>query len=80
MIRKMFSTLAVAGAMVLALGTAAMADEIAIMVPSADHGWTGAVLTYAQEKADEINAAGGDYTAKVYAATDVDNQIQQVDE
>ena len=80
MIRKMFTTLAVAGAMVLALGTAAMADEIAIMVPSADHGWTGAVLTYAQEKADEINAAGGDYTAKVYAATDVDNQIQQVDD
>ena len=76
---KILTTLAVAGAMTMALGSAAMADEIAIMVPSADHGWTGAVLTYAQEKAEEINAEG-EYTAKVYAATDVDNQIQQVDD
>jgi ribose transport system substrate-binding protein len=76
---KILTTLAVAGAMTMALGSAAMADEIAIMVPSADHGWTGAVLTYAQEKAEEINA-DGEYTAKVYAATDVDNQIQQVDD
>jgi ribose transport system substrate-binding protein len=76
---KILTTLAVAGAMTMALGSAAMADEIAIMVPSADHGWTGVVLTYAQEKAEEINAEG-EYTAKVYAATDVDNQIQQVDD
>ncbi|MFR8548147.1 MAG: substrate-binding domain-containing protein [Lachnospiraceae bacterium] len=55
------------------------AKEIAVMVPSADHGWTGAVLTYAQEKVDEINEEGT-YTAKVYAATDVENQIQQVDD
>lgn len=53
--------------------------EIAVMVPSADHGWTGAVLTYAQEKVDEINAEGT-YAAKLYAATDVENQIQQVDD
>ena len=76
---KVLTTLAVAGAMTAAIGSVAMADEIAIMVPSADHGWTGAVLTYAQEKADEINAEGK-LTAKVYAATDVDNQIQQVDD
>lgn len=55
------------------------AKEIAVMVPSADHGWTGAVLTYAQEKVDEINEEGT-YSAKVYAATDVENQIQQVDD
>lgn len=55
------------------------AKEIAVMVPSADHGWTGAVLTYAQEKAEAINEEGT-YTAKVYAATDVENQIQQVDD
>lgn len=78
-IKKLLTTLAVAGAMTMALGSVAMADEIAICVPSADHGWTGAVLTYAQEKADEINAEGT-YEAKVYAATDVDNQIQQVDD
>ena len=76
---KIMTTLAVAGVMTVAIGSVAMADEIAVMVPSADHGWTGAVLTYAQEKVDEINAEGT-YTAKVYAATDVDNQIQQVDD
>jgi len=59
------------------------AKEIAVMVPSADHGWTGAVLTYAQEKVDELNADAefsANYVAKVYAATDVENQIQQVDD
>lgn len=53
--------------------------EVAVMVPSADHGWTGAVLTYAQDKAEELSGAG-DYEVKVYAATDVENQIQQVDD
>ncbi|MHB8061032.1 MAG: substrate-binding domain-containing protein, partial [Ruminiclostridium sp.] len=57
--------------------------EIAVIVPSADHGWTGAVLTYAQKKADELNkdaAVKEKYSVKVYAATDVENQIQQVDD
>lgn len=57
--------------------------EIAVMVPSADHGWTGAVLSYAQEEVDALNAdpaISEKYTAKVYAATDVENQIQQVDD
>lgn len=57
--------------------------EIAVFVPSADHGWTGAVLKYAQGKADEMNADSSineKYNVKVYAATDVENQIQQVDD
>ncbi len=52
--------------------------QIAVMVPSADHGWTGAVLTYAQEKAAQYD--GDKYQIKVYAATNVENQIQQVDD
>ncbi len=55
------------------------AKEIALMVPSADHGWTGAVLTYAQEEAEKLNKEGN-YKVTVYAATDVENQIQQVDD
>ncbi len=77
--KKLAATLLAASALTLTMGMAAAADEIAVMVPSADHGWTGAVLTYAQEKVDEINA-DGTYTAKLYAATDVENQIQQVDD
>ena len=53
--------------------------EIAVMVPSADHGWTGAVLTYAQEEAEKLTDEGN-YEVKVYASTDVENQIQQVDD
>ncbi len=53
--------------------------EVAVIVPSADHGWTGAVLTYAQEKAEALSK-DGNYEVKVYAATDVENQIQQVDD
>ena len=52
----------------------ALANDIAILVPNADHGWTGAVLTYAEEKAAEINAAGK-YTAVVLPASDQANQI-----
>lgn len=77
--KKLATTLLAAAALTLTMGMAASADEIAVMVPSADHGWTGAVLTYAQEKVDEINDEGT-YTAKLYAATDVENQIQQVDD
>ncbi len=78
-LNKLVVGVAAAAALAMTVSGAALADEIAIMVPSADHGWTGAVLNYAQEKADEITAEGT-YEAKVYAATDVDNQIQQVDD
>lgn len=57
--------------------------ELAVVVPSADHGWTGAVLTYAQDKAKELNEDASfkeKFSAKVYAAKDVENQIQQVDD
>lgn len=57
--------------------------ELAVMVPNATHGWTGAVLTYAQDRVAELNADADfseKYTAKVYAATNVENQIEMVDD
>lgn len=57
--------------------------DVVVMVPSADHGWTGAVLTYAQEKVDELNADAAvseKYTLRVLAAADVEDQIRQVDD
>lgn len=53
--------------------------DIAILVPNADHGWTGAVMTYAEEAAKEIND-GGTYTAQVITATDASNQISQLED
>lgn len=73
----------------LALSAVACGDkkaeqkELAVMVPHATHGWTGAVLSYAQDKVEELNkdeAFSEKYVAKVYAATNVENQIQQVDD
>lgn len=54
-------------------------QKIAIMVPNADHGWTGAVMTYAEEKATEINSAGK-YDATVITSTGAANQIEQVED
>lgn len=53
--------------------------DIAILVPNADHGWTGAVMSFAQEKAAEINAAGT-YSAQVITSSDAANQISQIED
>ena len=66
-------------AAVIMLLSAAVAENIVILVPNADHGWTGAVLTYAQEKAAEVNAAGV-HTATVISSTDAANQISQIED
>ena len=68
-------------ALMLVCSAAAMAagTDIAILVPNADHGWTGAVLTYAEEKAEAINAEGK-YAAKVISSADPANQIAQVED
>ncbi|MBR0352786.1 MAG: substrate-binding domain-containing protein [Oscillospiraceae bacterium] len=55
------------------------AVKVAVLVPNADHGWTGAVMTYAQEHAKEISA-GGKYNVTVITSTDATNQIQQVED
>ncbi len=73
-------TLLLAAIMLLSVTSALAANEdIVILVPNADHGWTGAVLSYAEEKAKEINDAGV-YTARVIASSDPANQITQVED
>ena len=73
-------TLLLAAVMLLSVTSALAANEdIVILVPNADHGWTGAVLNYAEEKAKEINDAGA-YTARVIASSDPANQITQVED
>lgn len=55
------------------------AKKIAVLVPNADHGWTGAVMNYAQEKAAEVTS-DGTYVAEVITSTDPANQISQVED
>lgn len=58
---------------------AAAGGDIYVLVPNADHGWTGAILKYAQEKASAVNAEGA-YNVAVQAATDAKNQQEQIDD
>ena len=77
---KRLLTLLLVLTMILSVtGAFAAATDIVILVPNADHGWTGAVLTYAEEKAKEIND-GGKYTARVISSSDSTNQITQVED
>ncbi len=77
--KKLLAVL-LASLMVFGMASAlAAGDDIVVLVPNADHGWTGAVLTYAEEKVAEINAAGK-YTAAVIASSDPANQISQIED
>ena len=53
--------------------------DIAILVPSADHGWTGAILSNANAWAEEINAEGT-YSARVITATGDAEQRSQIED
>lgn len=53
--------------------------DIAILVPSADHGWTGAILSNANAWAEEINAEGT-YSARVITATGDADQRSQIED
>ena len=77
--RKLLSLLLVAVMLLSVTSALAANEDIVILVPNADHGWTGAVLSYAEEKAKEINDAGV-YTARVIASSDPANQITQVED
>jgi ribose transport system substrate-binding protein len=65
--------------MMVTASAAVLAEDIVVLVPNADHGWTGSVLTYAEEKAADVNAAGK-YSVKVVSSTDSANQISQVED
>ncbi|NLA53884.1 MAG: sugar ABC transporter substrate-binding protein, partial [Clostridiales bacterium] len=77
--KRLLTMLLVLTMMLSVTGAFAAATDIVILVPNADHGWTGAVLTYAEEKAKEIND-GGKYTARVISSSDSANQITQVED
>lgn len=53
--------------------------HIYVLTASEDHGWTGAVATFAKEKVEEINNEGV-YTAEVITAADANEQIQKVED
>lgn len=58
---------------------AAAGGHIYVLTASPDHGWTGQVGVFAQEKVDEINEAGA-YTAELQTAGAAADQIAQVED
>ncbi|GHV24594.1 hypothetical protein AGMMS4952_00500 [Spirochaetia bacterium] len=47
--------------------------------PTPDHGWTGSASRFAQEKINDLNAAGGAYTYVYRGAGNPDDQIRQIE-
>lgn len=82
---KAKKVLAMVMAAAMTLGTVApvFAEEsgkhIYVLTASEDHGWTGAVATFAKEKVEEINAEGT-YTAEVVTAASASDQITQIED
>ena len=59
--------------------TEAGGKHIYVLTASPDHGWTGQVGVFAQEKVDEVNEAGA-YTAELQTAGAAADQIAQVED
>ena len=60
---------AVAGVVMLASLTGcggSSKKEVAVFIPGADHGWSGAVVDYAQTRVDELNKSQDKFTYKLY--------------
>ena len=76
---KVLACLAVA-AMVTGLASCGGGEkELLILVPSADHGWTGAVLTNARDYAAELNESGEyDYEFRVMTSDNSEQQVLQM--
>lgn len=81
--KKSFASLGV----VLALGAVAMGvvgcapaeKTIEVLVQTADHGWTGAVQSYAQEKVAELNEAGN-YKVNLTACESATDEANKIDD
>ncbi len=54
--------------------------EVAVFGPKADHGWTGAVLSDIQAKAEELNKAQTKYKYVVYSDADAEAQAKDVED
>ena len=70
------AVVALGGALV-ACGPTGDDKTIEVLVQTADHGWTGAVQSYAQEKVDEINAAGK-YKVNLTACEDATTENNKI--
>ena len=79
---KKLVTMLLALALVLGMTCGVIAEEkktIYVLTPNPDHGWTGAVGVFAQEKVDQINEEGR-YEAALLTSASADEQIAQIED
>ncbi len=57
----------------------ATGTHIYVLTPPEDHGWTGAVATFAKEKIEEVNGAGT-YTSELITSKDAAEQIMNIED
>ncbi len=52
---------------------------IYVLAPNPDHGWTGAIGVFAQQKVDELNGEGN-YNVQLQTFATADDQIKQIED
>lgn len=53
--------------------------HIAVSIPSADHGWTGGIVWWAQKAKAELGGDGTQYAIEVVTAKDSTEQVNQIE-
>jgi ribose transport system substrate-binding protein len=71
------AALTASAALATACGGGSDEKTVEVFVQTADHGWTGAVQTYAQEKVDELNAEGN-YNLNLTACESATDEAQKI--
>ena len=59
-------------------GTTGGSNQVRVLVPSADHGWTAAVMQNAQAYVETLNSEGDEYEYSVTTCSSADEQINQI--
>jgi ribose transport system substrate-binding protein len=62
-----------------ASGQKAVGNTVYVFGPTPDHGWTGSAARFAEEKINQLNAAGGKYRYVFRSAGSPDDQIKQIE-
>lgn len=71
--------LAVILVMIMSVVAGAAEKHIVVLTNTEDHGWTGAVATFAKQKVEELNKEGK-YTAELITASSAFDQITKVED
>jgi len=76
---KKLLPVAMAATLLFSMTALAEGETIYVLTPNPDHGWTGAIGVFAQEKVDAVNEEGR-FEAVLQTSGSADEQIQQLED